>query len=128
MEVTLTSTRAALLARIEQLVVATTTDVHEVDYQGSTYTYPNVRYFATGVPNECGGLLVNFTVHCWSEEASSKQALQLLDTVVDGLHQKSFVRLGVRVQGIYALPSPRVVRDRRMWRGEVNFRCEARAA
>lgn len=101
------------------------TDVRGLYYQGQTFAYPAVRHdIISFEPASDCGVLVNFAVYAWSESTSPLVALQILDQVIAGLHDK-VVTGTPRLQNIKLVSAPRLARDRRLWRGEAYFRCQA---
>ena len=106
--------------------ITSTTDIRELSYQGKAFAYPCVRYeVETCEPDECNDYRVLFNVYCWSEEESSLQATQITDQVVAALHRHIEAANPIRLQMIYVLGVPSVVRDGVLWRGEVYCKCLA---
>jgi hypothetical protein len=128
MNVTIEAARAAILARLKAKVTLTS-DVRELESQRVGYSYPCLRYAAAFEPTECGDWRVVLTVYVWSEGDSSLEANQIVDEVIAGLHERSCVSAGVRLQVIRLTGAPRFVRgDDRLWRGEAVFSLQASAA
>lgn len=121
--------KTALVAKLKSLTtltsrLASADEVREVQYQGTTFGYPNVRVrVISNVP--IGGEScyhdVQVGIQVNSENSSSKEAEEISGIIVLGLNNKAFSQSGVncimRVTNI--VPALRV--DERTWRSEVLF-------
>lgn len=123
MNVTVRQVREALQAHIAAKS-SIATDIRELNYQGSDFAYPCVRWDCICEPDHCDDLVTNFTVYCWSEEPSSLEATRIIDEIAVALNNHDY-HGAIQLQNILLLSVPAVVRDDRLWRGEAYFKCLA---
>lgn len=97
-------------------------EIREDQYQGDTWSYPNVRVrIISNVPEQQEPCYhaVTFGVQVFSEEQSSAEADTIAGIIANELHSKAWkgstLRLSVQVTGI--IPAFRA--DTRTWRSEV---------
>jgi len=74
-------------------------EVREHQYMGKSYALPALRIHISGntphiTRQECDHSTVNFSVLCYTEEASSKNCRQLSKAVNDFLHRKDIAGTG----------------------------------
>lgn len=110
------------------LVAVVGLEIREDSWQGTEFAFPAIRIaLGTMRPSSDGCRLhVPIDVQCFSEEASSLQALQLINLVADvlegtQLHDATFRTLDIWLETVV---SP-VRANPRIWRGDAYFATEA---
>lgn len=98
-------------------------DIKEDQWQGTTFLYPAVRVdLGPQLPKaNCDAADVTFSVLCYSENASSKEADELAGTVNTALHRKAFTKSSVRYSIYSQGLIPAIREDDRTWRSEATF-------
>jgi hypothetical protein len=98
-------------------------DIKEDQWQGTTFLYPAVRVdLGPQLPKaNCDAADVTFSVLCYSENASSKEADELAGTVNTDLHRKAFTKSSVRYSIYSQGLIPAIREDDRTWRSEATF-------
>jgi hypothetical protein len=102
-------------------------EIKEDNWQGVAFAYPAVRVDirnqeAGNVENTCNYSLVTFTVLCYSEQKSSKEANNIAWRVLELFHDHSFSYDGLyftHVLNTGLIPAMR--KDDKTWVAEVNL-------
>jgi hypothetical protein len=99
-------------------------DIKEDQWQGTTFVYPAVRVdLGIQLPiANCDASDIIFSILCYSEDASSKEADELAGTVNNVLHRKAFTNSSVRYSIYSRGLIPAIRMDERTWRSEATFR------
>ncbi len=100
-----------------------TAEIKEDQWQGTTFVYPAVRVdLGPQLPKgNCGGGEVDFSILCYSEDASSNEADELAGIVNNDLHTKAFTQSSVRYSIYSRGLIPAIREDDRTWRSEATF-------
>jgi hypothetical protein len=100
--------------------------IKEDNWQGVAFTYPAVRVDlknqVTDVENGCNYSLVTFSILCYSEQKSSKEANNIAWRVLTILHDHSFSFGGLyfsKVRNTGLIPAQR--KDDKSWVAEVSL-------
>ena len=107
-----------------------TDEIREDQWQGSTFTYPNIRVrLISNIPleNNCDGSTVVMSILTFSEEASSHEADRIagiINTALCGSEEKgkSFVYQSIRFSTFPNNLIPAIRQDKNTWRSEVLIR------
>lgn len=105
-------------------------EIREEQWQGSTFTYPNIRVrLISNIPleNNCDGSTVVMSILAFSEEASSHEADRIagiINTALCGSEEKgkSFVYQSIRFSTFPNNLIPAIRQDKNTWRSEVLIR------
>ena len=105
-------------------------EIREDQWQGSTFTYPNIRVrLISNIPleNNCDGSTVVMSILAFSEEASSHEADRIagiINTALCGSEEKgkSFVYQSIRFSTFPNNLIPAIRQDKNTWRSEVLIR------
>lgn len=65
-------------------------EIREREWQGTDFTYPNIRIAVTINPNQCAPHDLEILVIVASEHKSSKQCNTIIGAIVDLIQEKSF--------------------------------------
>ena len=102
-------------------------EIREDNWQGTAFTYPNERIkLEDQTPINDGGCTssaVLFSILCFSEEASSKEADEIAWKINDFLHDTRFTTDEIRfimIKSRGLIPAER--KDERTWMAEARFR------
>lgn len=95
--------QADLITKIKNTYSITTgtTDIHEYEWQGDEFTYPNIRLdlednrYEFNEQERCALQTIEFSVYIYSEERSSKQCSYIKGLVANAL-------IGLGFTGTYA--------------------------
>lgn len=112
-----------LLKAYAPLVALVGDDIREDEWQGTTFTYPNVRVaMGPQVPySECFDQQA-FYVLCFSEEASSNQCMYIANLVYSALAEINFTDSNFKsmeIEWAQTIPPFHVANG--VWRTEVHF-------
>ena len=125
--------QAAIIAKLKSLApfgAVTSTEVRELEWQGDSFTYPNIRVeLEDNIPYydeqlRCGIQRVEFSVYVFSEQRSSKEASQIKTLVTNAMVSDGFSSstYSVRFLPIRILDNvPAIREDERTWRCQVKF-------
>lgn len=122
--------QAGFLAKLKAnaAVLAITTDIRELEYQGRDFTYPNLRLrVVTEDLDETCSSKVQFVVAAFSEKDSSKQCMQLITAAANVFNDHQVKVASLFKTGRIATPGvggPYRV-DLRVWRSDGYFNCTA---
>ena len=105
-------------------------EIREDQWQGSTFTYPNIRVrLISNIPleNNCDGSTVVMSILAFSEEASSHEADRIagiINTALCGSEEKgkSFEYQSIRFSTFPNNLIPAIRSDKNTWRSEVLIR------
>jgi hypothetical protein len=118
--------RAAVIAylkgRASILAHVTSTEIRETDWQGTTFTYPNIRVrILRNVPSGRTGCIqdVDIGIQVFSEKDSSLQADQIAGIIANELNDKQFTSSGIAFAVIVTNNLEVVRASTTTWRGEV---------
>ena len=102
------------------------TEIRELDWQGETFVYPNIRVTSSITPGEC---LDDVTVRIsyFSEQKSSKEAITGQGIIAKQYHQKPFTRSNIRFSPLLVSSIPDAVQVNGVWRADVNLTMKASA-
>jgi hypothetical protein len=105
-------------------LLGSTDEVREVQWQGDTFVYPNLRLrIIDNIPFGNTGCFhkINFGIQVHSEEASSREAEHISGIIADNLNETSFNQDGVtwtlRITNIV----PALRTDKLTWQSETLF-------
>lgn len=106
-------------------------EIREMQWQGTTFVYPNVRVGNITQRSygnvECGISRVEFSVACFSEEASSKEASTLSGLVMSALHNKNFTENGLMfIRVLVTELSDPFRRDKLTWAATIRLKALVR--
>lgn len=119
--------REALIDYLKSKTTITTalggsTEIRERQWQGTEFTYPNVRVsIGRMVPQfagECNIFDCPITISVFSEMAQSSQADNIAGIINTALHRRSFDSNGVRFM-MWTTPVEAIREDTRTWRSQV---------
>lgn len=123
--------QAAIIAKLKLLApfgAVVSTEIRELEWQGDSFTYPNIRveledntpYYDEQL--RCGIQRVEFSVYVFSEQKSSKEASQIKTLVTNALVGDGFSNSTIRFLPIRILDNvPAVREDDRTWRAQIKF-------
>lgn len=117
--------QATVLAELKD-----TNEIREDQWQGSTFTYPNIRVrLISNIPleNNCDGSTVVMSILAFSEESSSHEADKIagiINMALCGSNEKgkSFVYQSIRFSTFPNNLIPAIRQDKNTWRSEVLIR------
>lgn len=99
-------------------------EIREDFWQGTIFNYPAIRIDLGKIDpiGECTTRRIEFSILCFSENASSREANHLAKAVNDQLHEKSFTQNNIKYvcYSIGLIPATRI--DERTWRSEARFK------
>lgn len=125
--------QAAIVAHLKSKTALTSTlananEIRENQWQGNDFAYPNVRV-AMGEQNDlvagsdCNVSVQSFSILCFSENPSSKEADTIVGLVKDVLRNISITKNGIHFSRIRCTGLiPAIRKDERTWRSEAMFR------
>lgn len=125
--------QAAIVAKLKSLAPfqgVQGVEVRELEWQGDTFTYPNVRveleynspYFDEQL--KCTLQRVEFSVYCFSEQRSSKECSQVKSAVINAMTSNGFSNqsLNIKFLPVRIVDNvPAVREDEHTWRSQVKF-------
>ena len=99
-------------------------EIREVEWQGDTFAYPNIRVdlgTQTDVimENNCNIWNINFSILVFSEMYSSKEANVILGVIANIMNKFSITSGGVHFVRVICTLVPAIRRDERTWRSEL---------
>lgn len=109
-------------ATITALLVAGSTEIREHQWQGTTFTYPNIRVRMISNVEEsanCELSTISLSIQVFSEEASSLECNRISGIIRSELHDKSFTQDGVHIYLRSTNLIPAIRSQVRTWRAEV---------
>lgn len=86
-------------------------EIRETEWQGTEFTYPNIRVAVDLSPNQCAPHDVKIQVIGSSEQKSSKQVNSIIAVVVDIIQEKSFKYQSTQFIGMKVRNIPKADRD-----------------
>lgn len=128
--------QAAIVAKIKatssitSLLVGGASEVREIQWQGDTFTYPNIRVdleineFSFDEQERCNLQYVEFSVYVFSQERSSKECSQIKTAIINGLVGIGFTNAtqGVKFSRLRLVDNvPAIREDIRTWRSQAKF-------
>ena len=121
------SVREALIDYLKSKATITTalggsTEIREREWQGTEFTYPNVRVaivrMVPQLAGECNIFDCPFVISVRSELAQSSQADNIAGIINTALHRRSFEQNGVRFM-VWTTLVEAIREDTRTWRAQV---------
>ena len=110
------------------------TEIREWDWQGDTFTYPNIRVeLEDNKPyydeqQRCTLQNVEFSVYIFSEQKSSKECSQIKTNIINSFTTISNQSLGVASTVARIVESVPVIRqDEATWRAQIKYSCKISA-
>jgi len=96
-------------------------EIREVQWQGSDFTYPNVRVRVRELTPfaDCGLGTIACHIYVFSEDASSKEADEISGIIANELHEKHFSSSGVMYNLWVTDVISAIRQDIRTWRTEI---------
>lgn len=98
-------------------------EIREDNWQGDTFTYPNIRVDLGNQTNalgpRCSVYNQDFSILVFSEYPTSKECDDIAGAVAAELDGKGFTKNSIRFTGIACTLVPAIRRDERTWRSEV---------
>lgn len=123
--------QAAIITKLKSLtplVTVASTEIRELEWQGDTFTYPNIRVeletneWAFDEQEKCLLQYVEFSIYCFSEQRSSKECSQIKSAVINALGGIGFTSGLVKFSRLRLVDNvPAVREDERTWRSQVKF-------
>jgi hypothetical protein len=109
---------------VDNAGVAHPEEIREVEWQGDTFAYPNIRVdlgTQTDVimENNCNIWNINFSILVFSEMYSSKEANVILGVIANIMNKFSITSGGVHFVRVICTLVPAIRRDERTWRSEL---------
>lgn len=114
-----------LKANTSLIAVVSAIEVREYQWQGTGFTYPNVRvkvHRNTPLEVNCDASHVEFSIFIYSEQDSSIEAETIAGIINTALHARSFSVGATRFSLWRTNMIPAIRIDTRTWRSEVVFR------
>ena len=109
---------------VDNAGVAHPDEIREVEWQGDTFSYPNIRvdlgtqeYPIT--ENNCNLTNLTFSIYVFSEMYSSKEANHIAGVIEGIINKKSITSGGVQFVRVICTLVPAIRRDERTWRSEI---------
>lgn len=122
----------ALIARFKlkaALLVVTSDEIRESQWQGDKFSYPNIRIPRPSVypyRKGCGLMIANFDVLVHSSLASSQESQDIASRITTTFHDTRFTSLSVRFTDLWTVEPPNpptyFVEREGVWRSVVRFR------
>lgn len=97
-------------------------EVREYQWQGTQFTYPNIRVrMIDNIPldRNCNHSTIRFSLLVFSEDASSLEANRISGIINSELHDKSFTYTSIGFSLWTTNLVPAIRQDARTWRSEV---------
>ncbi len=125
--------QAAIIAKLKSLApfgAVASTEVKELEWQGDSFTYPNIRVdleennFYYDEQLQCNLQNVEFSVYIFSEQRSSKEASQIKTLVINSMVSGGFSNstYSVRFLPVRIMDNVPAIREsERTWRAQVKF-------
>lgn len=123
--------QAAIITKLKSLAPygnVTSTEIRELEWQGDTFSYPNIRVeletndWAFDEQEKCMLQYVEFSVYCFSEQRSSKECSQIKSAVINALAGVGFTTGAIKFNRIRLVDNvPAVRQDEHTWRSQVKF-------
>lgn len=125
--------QAAIIAKLKSLAPfqsVASTEIRELEWQGDTFSYPNIRVeLEENVPYfdeqlRCTLQRVEWSVYCFSQQRSSKECSQIKTSVINATVSNGFSNqsLAIKFLPVTVLDSvPAVREDERTWRSQIKF-------
>lgn len=109
---------------VDNAGVAHPEEIREVEWQGDTFAYPNIRVdlgTQTDAIEEtnCNISNITFSILVFSELYSSKEANSMAGVIANIIHKKSMTSGGVQFVRVICTLVPAIRRDERTWRSEI---------
>lgn len=109
---------------VDNAGVAHPDEIREVEWQGDTFAYPNIRVdlgTQTDAIEEtnCDISNITFSILIFSELYSSKEANSMAGVIANIIHKKSMTSGGVQFVRIICTLVPAIRKDERTWRSEI---------
>ncbi len=132
--------QAAIISKLKSLTpfgAVVSTEVKELEWQGDTFSYPNIRveleenipYFDEQL--RCALQKVSFSVYIFSEQRSSKECSQIKTLVTNAMISGGFTSTtySVKFLPVRMLDSvPAIREDERTWRAQIQFGTKVQGA
>ena len=96
---------------VTSLLTAGAVEIRETQWEGTEFTYPNIRVAVDLSPNQCAPHDVQIQVIGASEQKSSKQVNAIISAVVDLVQEKSFKYQSTQFIGLKIRNIPKADRD-----------------
>lgn len=80
--------------------LVTSAEIRETEWQGTDFTYPNIRISTLITPNQCAPHELELIVVVASDQKSSKQTNQIAGAIIDLIQEKSFTYNAVKFLGL----------------------------
>lgn len=104
-------------------LTAGATEVRENEWQGTEFTYPNIRVrLISNAGTDCERSDISLGIEVFSEEASSFEADRIAGIINGVLHKRSFASNGIQFNLITTNLVPAFRKDTRTWQSEVLMR------
>ena len=98
------------------------TEIRERDWQGEDFSYPNIRVTCSLTPTECNYANIDAIISYYSEQKSSKQAIQSQGIIYKQLHENSFTSEGIKFSNVRVTFLPDATQeDNGVWKADVNI-------
>ena len=109
---------------VDNTGVAHSDEIREVEWQGDTFSYPNIRVdLGTQedaiAENNCDISNITFSILVFSEMYSSKEANSMLGVIAGLMNKKSITSGGVHFVRVICTLVPAIRKDERTWRSEL---------
>jgi hypothetical protein len=109
---------------VDNAGVAHPEEIREAEWQGDTFSYPNIRVdlgTQTDAIEEtnCNISNITFSILVFSELYSSKEANSIAGVIANIIHKKSMTSGGVQFVRVICTLVPAIRRDERTWRSEI---------
>lgn len=108
---------ATIMAELDDV-----TEVRELNWKGTEFSYPNIRVEIQRVPPDpnrnCGQSFIG-SIFAFSENSSSTQADRIAGIIADEYDDKSLSSNGIFFTNFSVVPVGAIAQDERTWRGEV---------
>jgi len=121
--------QAALVAKAKANLSITaeipSTEIREVSWQGTEFSYPNLRIRIlsnTPISKNCNAQEINTSWLVYSENDSSQEANRIAGIISQEFHDRQFTSNGIAFSLIVTNVIPAIRSDIRTWRSEVIMR------
>lgn len=123
--------QADLIAKLKSITSVTAItgvqEVRELQWQGDTFTYPNIRLDLEEVGYEidegCALYFAEFSIYVFSQERTSKQCSQLKGRLENSLTSLGFTGQYAKYNQLRLLDNvPAVRQDSMTWRSQIKYR------
>ena len=109
---------------VDNAGVAHSDEIRESEWQGDTFSYPNIRVdLGTQedvlAETDCNISNITFSILVFSEMYSSKEANSMAGVIENIIHKKSITFGGVHFVRVTCTLVPAIRRDERTWRSEI---------